>query len=110
MSDNSETTLCHPVGCEMTSPHQSLLRHLANASKYQCARWLLGPADVVSPATASFSVTLTSGFDFHHSVSYQYSIITIYLKCTIFELGACDRRTDGWIGASINAPYRGAEA
>jgi len=36
-------------------------------------------------------VTLTSWFNFQHGVSYWSAIVTIAIKCTIFELWAWDR-------------------
>ena len=46
---------------------------------------------------------------FQHGVSYWRSMVTIgiIVKCTVVELevhGTTDRRTDGQIGASLNAP------
>jgi len=53
--------------------------------------------------------TLTSGFDFQHGVSYQRFAVTTDLKCTVFELWAWDRQTDGQTGRNIAlCPYRRA--
>jgi len=55
---------------------------------------------------------LTGGFDFQRGMSYSYSLVTIALKGTVFELGAMDRhavgrtdgRTDRRIAALLPAP------
>jgi len=46
------------------------------------------------------TATLTSGLIFQHE------IVTITLQCTVFDLEALDRQTDGRIAASFSAPYR----
>jgi len=51
---------------------------------------------VVSATSGDHTAMLTSGFDSQHGVSYSCSIVTIALKCTVFELrDETDRLTDG---------------
>jgi len=40
---------------------------------------------------------LTSEFDFQRVISYKCSIVTIALKCAVFDLGSWDGRIDGRI-------------
>ena len=41
-----------------------------------------------------YTAMVIGTFDFHYGVSYWCSIVTIAVKSTVFELGACNRRTD----------------
>ena len=49
--------------------------------------------------------TMTREFNFPRVVSYQCSLVTIFLKCPVVELGAWDSQIDGQIAALLDVPF-----